>query len=451
MKKSLFSLILICFAFLGVANAQQSLPYSYGFEDNNLATDGWTAQITSTSSGINSAAAHTGSYGFRFQYSENPGYLVSPLLTGGGTNGIELSFYYKEYSSSYGDENFQVGYTTDANETDPSNFRYGEIIEASTSWQQHTETLPAGTVRMAIKYLYVDAFYLYLDDFTFEVNNPCAKPTDLAVTTDGQTATVTWDGTAANGFIIDINGTPATGQTSPYTFNVDLSTTYTVTVTADCGGGETSNPVSTSFTTPDCIGGHTINYTLNDSYGDGWNGASITVIEGCDVLTTLTVSASSNSGTLTLCGDYVEFVWNSGSYDSECSFTFTEGGTTLFTKPSNLSNGMTLYTIGTQAMPKPTDLTAGTPEAHSVALSWTENGTATAWQICVNGNETNLIEANSNPFTLTGLDSETAYTVKVRSTDRTGESCWSAAATAGVWNCLRCSRREKSGCLQRRS
>ena len=429
MKKSLFSLILICFAFLGVANAQQSLPYSYGFEDNNLATDGWTAQITSTSSGINSAAAHTGSYGFRFQYSENPGYLVSPLLTGGGTNGIELSFYYKEYSSSYGDENFQVGYTTDANETDPSNFRYGEIIEASTSWQQHTETLPAGTVRMAIKYLYVDAFYLYLDDFTFEVNNPCAKPTDLAVTTDGQTATVTWDGTAANGFIIDINGTPATGQTSPYTFNVDLSTTYTVTVTADCGGGETSNPVSTSFTTPDCIGGHTINYTLNDSYGDGWNGASITVIEGCDVLTTLTVSASSNSGTLTLCGDYVEFVWNSGSYDSECSFTFTEGGTTLFTKPSNLSNGMTLYTIGTQAMPKPTDLTAGTPEAHSVALSWTENGTATAWQICVNGNETNLIEANSNPFTLTGLDSETAYTVKVRSTDRTGESCWSAAVT----------------------
>ena len=432
MKKSLFSLILLCFAFFGVANAQQSLPYSYGFEDNNLATDGWTAQITSTSSGINSAAAHTGSLGFRFQYSENPGYLVSPLLTGGGTNGIELSFYYKEYSSSYGNENFQVGYTTDANETDPSNFSYGEIIEASTSWQQHTETLPAGTVRMAIKYLYVDAFYLYLDDFTFEVNNPCAKPTDLAVTTDGQTATVTWDGTATNNFIVTVNnGTPATGQTSPYTFNVDLSSTYEFTVMADCGAVGTSNPESISFSTPDCIGGRVIEYTLNDSYGDGWNGNAIQVVEGCgDIIATLTIqSGSSNSGTLTLCGDYYEFIWVNGDYASETSFTFTEGGTTLFTKPSSVSDGMVLYTIGTQAMPKPTDLTAGTPEAHSVALSWTENGTATAWQICVNGNETNLIEANSNPFTLTGLDSETAYTVKVRSTDRTGESCWSAAVT----------------------
>ena len=432
MKKiSIF--LMLCLAFVGMAKAQQALPYSYGFENNNLATDGWTAQITSTSSGINSAAAHTGSLGFRFQYSENPGYLVSPLLTGGGTNGIELSFYYKEYSSSYGDENFQVGYTTDANETDPSNFSYGEIIEATTSWQLHTETLPAGTVRMAIKYLYVDAFYLYLDDFTFEVSNPCAKPTDLAVTTDGQTATVTWDGTAANNFIVTVNnGTPATGQTSPYTFNVDLSSTYEVTVMADCGAVGTSNPESISFSTPDCIGGRVIEYTLNDSYGDGWNGNAINVVEGCgDIIATLTIeSGSSETGTLILCGDYYEFVWVNGSYASETSFTFSEGGTTLFTKPSSVSDGMVLYTIGTQAMPKPTDLTAGTPEAHSVALSWTENGTATAWQICVNGDENNLIDVTGRPsYTLDRLASETAYTVKVRSTDPTGESCWSAAVT----------------------
>lgn len=56
MKKSLFSLMLICFAFLGVARAQQSLPYTYGFENGNLATDGWTA----TSGEINSAGYHTG-------------------------------------------------------------------------------------------------------------------------------------------------------------------------------------------------------------------------------------------------------------------------------------------------------------------------------------------------------------------------------------------------------
>jgi hypothetical protein len=429
MKKISIFLMMLCLACFGVANAQQALPYSYGFENNNLSTDGWTAQITSTSSGINSAAAHTGSYGFRFQYSENPGYLVSPLLTGGGTNGIELSFYYKEYSSSYGDENFQVGYTTDANETDPSNFRYGEIIEASTSWQQHTETLPAGTVRMAIKYLYVDAFYLYLDDFTFEVSNPCSKPTDLAVTTDGQTATVTWDGTASNGFIVNINGTDYTVQTSPYTFNVALSTTYNISVTSNCGSDGLSAPVSTSFTTPDCIGGHTINYTLTDSYGDGWNGASITLIEGCEQ-TTLTCSGSSASGTLTICTDYFAFVWNTGSYDSECGFTFTEGGTTLFTKPSSLSNGQVLYSFGTTT-PIPTGLTAGTPGIDAVDLTWTAGDNETAWQLCVNDDETNLILVEGRPsYTLTRLTPDTDYSVKVRAyIDASLQSCWSAAET----------------------
>ena len=433
-------MLLAMLCFLGGARAQQALPYSYGFENGNLATDGWTAQISSSSSGINYAAAHEGSYGFRFNYSENPGYLVSPLLDG-GTNPIDVSFFYKEYSSSYGNENFQVGYTTDANETDPSNFTYGTIIEASTSWQQYTETLPAGTVRMAIKYLYVDAFYLYLDDFTFEASNPCAKPTNLNVTIDGQTATVTWDGTATNNFIVTVNGgTPATNQTSPYTFNVALSTTYEVVVVADCGAGSTSNPESISFTTPDCIGGHVIEYTLNDSYGDGWNGASITVVEGCgNLVETLTLnSGSSNSGTLTLCGDYYELIWNKGNYDSECSFTFTENGTTLFTKPSNVSDGLVLYTIGT-TFAKPTGLAAGTPDTHEVALTWTPGDSETAWQLCLNNDESTVIDINNTnstinegsvSYTLTGLTADTEYSVMVRAyIDETTQSCWSNPVT----------------------
>lgn len=131
--------------------------------------------------------------------------------------------------------------------------------------------------------------------------------------------------------------------TSPYEFNAELSTTYTVKVQGNCGDALSDWTDAASITTPNCIGGHSINYTLNDSYGDGWNGASITVMEGCDALTTLTITAATNSGTLELCGDYVEFIWNKGNYDSECSFTFSEGGTTLFTKPSAISDGMVLF------------------------------------------------------------------------------------------------------------
>ena len=62
----------------------KALPYSYGFEDYNLATDGWTTQNPSGKNSsefqIAGAAKKTGSYGFRFSsYSasgENTQYLI---------------------------------------------------------------------------------------------------------------------------------------------------------------------------------------------------------------------------------------------------------------------------------------------------------------------------------------------------------------------------------------
>ena len=80
--------------------------------------------------------------------------------------------------------------------------------------------------------------------------------------------------------------------------------------------------------------------------------------------------------------------------------------------------------------PKPTDLIAGTPDAHSVELSWTENGTATQWQICVNGDMDNLMTVSTNPYTLSGLSGDTEYTVKVRAYNNANEqSRWSNEVT----------------------
>ena len=59
------------------------------------------------------------------------------------------------------------------------------------------------------------------------------------------------------------------------------------------------------------------------------------------------------------------------------------------------------------------------------ALSWTENGDASSWQICLNGDETNLIEVSENPYTLTGLTAETPYTAKVRANCGSSQSAWS--------------------------
>ena len=436
MKKFSIFLMMLCLACFGVAKAQQSLPYTYGFENNDLAAAGWTTANPYNSNvsdfGINSAAVHNGSYGFRFSsYSRNNAgydqYLFSPELNG-GSNPIIMTFWYKA-SSSYGTEEFSVGYSS--TDTDLDSFTWvDDLSTSSTTWTESEEyTFPRGTKYVAIWYYSDYQYRFYVDDFSFEEALPCAKPENLVASTDGATATVTWDGTAANDFIIDINGTSTPGVTSPYTFNVALSTTYNISVTADCGGDGLSTPVSTSFTTPDCIGGHTINYTLTDSYGDGWNGASITLIEGCEQ-TTLTCSGSSASGTLTICADYFAFVWNTGSYDSECGFTFTEGGTTLFTKPSSLSNGQVLYSFGTTT-PIPTGLTAGTPGSHEVDLTWAAGGNETTWQLCINGDENNLITVNDRPqYTLNRLTADTEYSVQVRAyIDATTQSCWSEAIT----------------------
>ena len=87
------------------------------------------------------------------------------------------------------------------------------------------------------------------------------------------------------------------------------------------------------------------------------------------------------------------------------------------------------FNFESTSCPIPTDLTAGTPEPHSVELGWTETGEATAWQICVNDDEENLIDADTNPYTLTGLNPVTEYTVKVRANCGAEQSAWSTGLT----------------------
>ena len=65
-------------------------------------------------------------------------------------------------------------------------------------------------------------------------------------------------------------------------------------------------------------------FDLADSYGDGWNGASLVVsFDDGTTSQSLTVSSgSSASYTIEIGnGTHVTLTWSSGSYDSECSFT----------------------------------------------------------------------------------------------------------------------------------
>lgn len=235
--------------------AQQALPYSYGFEDNDLTADGWTMVDCHEQTGITTSTSYVanGTYAFTFHWSTTPPqYLISPELTGTAT-GLVVEFSYKSASSTWF-ETFQVGYsTTDANVT---SFTWDAEVEASNAWALYNNTFPAGTKYVAVKCTSNNAFYLCLDDFTFEAPATCAKPTAVTVADITTTsATISWTDNnmpTPSSWTIDVNGTEITGITAN-TYTIETlthSTAYTVRVKAVCSETDASDWSNTvNFTT----------------------------------------------------------------------------------------------------------------------------------------------------------------------------------------------------------
>ena len=322
-------------------------------------------------------------------------------------------------------DNLMIGILQTTKGTYSSVTWYGVTTEENTAIGGYENSKSLGFVKFLPKTTF---------DFTPGEAPSCLKPTGLTVNyTEGNTAVVSWNSTAT-AWNMKLNGTAVSGTiTNPYTLtNLALGTEYSVEVQAKCSGSDVSEwagPVT--FTTDACMPEDKIivNYELADSYGDGWNNNYILVIdENCDIVEALTIaSGSSATGTIGICGSYAQFAWYMGSYPGETSWVFTDkDGNELFAGAgsASMATGDILYTIDNNTYPAPTDIDVAEVGPHSAKLSWTENGTATAWQIMLDEDEDNIIEANSNPFVLTGLDPETDYFAQVRAKGTSGTSMW---------------------------
>ena len=96
----------------------------------------------------------------------------------------------------------------------------------------------------------------------------------------------------------------------------------TFTMTAD--GGFSAQGTETLKNTCSVI------FSLSDSYGDGWNGAKLTVsFDDGTASQDLTIASGNNSAIYTLeihNGTHITLTWTKGSYDQECSFVVSYGG-----------------------------------------------------------------------------------------------------------------------------
>lgn len=278
----------------------------------------------------------------------------------------------------------------------------------------------------------------------FEYSNSpsiCKKPTNLAVSgikKDG--ATLSWtsdadkwelsylDGTTGDQGFLEYEGEPSFFFSCP-----NEGTTYTVKIRAICdenNKSDWSEPIQWTTTSCEEEDMCAISYELGDEYGDGWSGNAIQVIdqEKGSILATWTIAnGNKETGILEVCpGRMLDFKWVVGSYGYECSFKiFDANGEIILqhdadTAPEEglLGHYLVDCTVETDCL-TPADFEVSEVTAKSAVLSWTEKGTSTSWKVTYqveNDNHPTVVDANENPFTLTGLQPETTYLVFVSPT-----------------------------------
>ena len=232
--------------------------------------------------------------------------------------------------------------------------------------------------------------------------------------------------------------------TSSISFTMNLTSDGTIEFDANCMGEGTSTMWDKCIFSIDNVAQFT--YGANHQ---GWNHYSYEVTAGQHTFTW----TYSKDGSVDPTGDYfavdnivvgstevaswttytvteVPFVLDDAQHiHPETSYTVQVKGIcddeeTDFCEPITFTTSVTCLPIDSLSF---TNLTST-----SVNLNWVlVDETQTAWQICLNGDESNLIAANTNEgFLLGGLEPETEYTVKVRAfCDENDQSRWSSVIT----------------------
>jgi gliding motility-associated-like protein len=232
----------------------------------------------------------------------------------------------------------------------------------------------------------------------------CAPPTDLtAAAIDTTNVTIGWQGTAP-GYQYYVQTAGSTIPSGAGTANTTTSATvnqltesgtplavgnnYQFWVRADCGDGTWSQWAGPyPFTTTSCTtGGCSYSFVMTDSFGDGWNGATMEVIQNNVTVATIGSTFTDGNGPITvsvpLCNN-VPFTlrWaTGGNFPGEVAIAIVNSfGQTIFFKPNGTGSAPSnLFTATvdctTPLCLPPTLLVSSNPTPNGIQLNWTPNG-----------------------------------------------------------------------------
>ena len=365
-------------------------------------------------------------------------YGYSPLLSvSTDATNLNVRVVYATYGSS---DVLNFGYIT-ATDTvwDPTDY----TTTGNSDFQSLTFVIPATATQLAVHYYGDYSYYGWIDSVvvTEMTGDYCAPVAALTIDSVSTTSvSLSWTSDANNFTIIDMadNSVVATSTVNNVTISgLTAGTVYNFGVVVDCGTSTSDTITITAMTQCESTCSITINGA--DSYGDGWNGNAINVMQAGVLVGTFTLTTgASNTETFTVCsGMPVSFVWVVGNYPSETSFEIVDGGNVTaisIADGSTLTNGQTITTINDPCpscvMPV---VSVDAVTETSVTISWT--GNATSYSI-YNGS-TYVANATANTYTFSGLTAGTAYTFGVVALCAADDS--SAMATASATTDFDCS------------
>lgn len=405
MKRNLLFIVLVALFVPFTALAQQSLPYSYGFENNDVIAEGWTLpSVNHTSTNIAAGGAiHAGNKGFQFFYGSNPvydQYLISPELSG-TTNGVAVSFWYKNYNTTY-NATFQVGYSSTDTELESFEWLYATTT-TSAYWQQSVAfNCPAGTKYVAIKCK--TNYYFFVDDISFTEPSETAIPYSYGFESSNTELTEGW----------------TTVNRSQYTYVATGGAIHNGSKGFEFWGTTTATYNPQYLISPELDGTQGVAYTF---YYKSYNNATHQFQLGYSTTSDLTSDAWVWSDTKTSNGDWMQLdeqVCPAGTkyvavkYLSTSGYFFIDDFT--FSLPPEIN--------------APTDLTVTAVSTTSATLTWNgENGYTynVGYKAAADADWTSHTTGLSATTTeITGLTAGTSYQVRVQSDFKGQTSGWTS-------------------------
>lgn len=298
--------------------------------------------------------------------------------------------------------------------------------------------------------------------FTSSCNTSCPTPGNLTYIAGKNDATFTFDqngGTATYmyewgpvGFAQSTGASVSTtDSTTTNTFSITgltASTCYDVLIIADCGASGVSDTLGPiTFCTNLCDTTDLCDWTMlmEDSYGDGWNGAEVSVLfNGVFAQSFTFTSGSSDTAHFQVCSGTEITVVNTqaGFYPSEVSYTLSSNSGTASTSVSqnNFAVGVqdTLYAnCVTVSCPMPTNLSVSNVGPTSVDVSWT-GGTGTfMYDYRAQGSTATMSGTSTTALaSLTGLVPSTMYDFFIKEACGPGDTSLTYYYTFETDTCL---------------